>query len=69
MLKDDYLEMIENATMEDCERIAWENSEIGKEKELAEELYGFVLGDNQSELAYEMFKADIDNKELERFIP
>lgn len=58
-----YLSMIENATHQDCELLAANVADDAQDvKELTDELYSFVLGDNESELAFEIFKDDIDKQ-------
>jgi hypothetical protein len=58
----EYMSIIENATHDDCKRIAGERAspENGTLEELTQELYGFVLGDTDSPFAFECFKNDID---------
>lgn len=55
MTDNEFLSMIENATHSDCELLAASSDEVS-----ADELYGFVLGDNESERAFELFKDDIE---------
>lgn len=66
---DEIMAMVENATHTDCALIASENAEAGEdEAELTKELYSFVLGDNESERAFQIFKDDCLNKQTERAI-
>jgi hypothetical protein len=50
-----YLDMIESATYQDCVLLAASHDYL-----TADELYNFSLGDNESEAAFEAFKDDID---------
>jgi len=55
----DYLAMIEDATYDDCERLAESYDDL-----TADDLYGFVIGDNDNELCFKAFKDDIDEAAL-----